>query len=173
MVYNSVKYVQIGKKNGHVMVFLLVPISSLWKYPQPRSFMALLIFGDCLDRVKGICWDCKWFSISSTATGHTETSNKSGAMNRNPDVLVKVAPKAEGLQGWQVRLQSGCWLLCGWLSRAELERMHEDIIMCMFYSGFGAFLRKLLAFPSGLLICDWKLSLICTPGFCLSHAIMW
>lgn len=99
MVYNSVKYVQIGKKNGHVMVFLLVPISSLWKYPQPRSFMTLLIFGDCLDRVKGICWDCKWFSISSTATGRTETSNKSGAMNRNPDVLVRVAPKAEGLQG--------------------------------------------------------------------------
>lgn len=55
MVYNSVKYVQIGKKNGHIMVFLLVPISSLWKYPQPRSFMTLLIFGDCLDRVKGIC----------------------------------------------------------------------------------------------------------------------
>lgn len=25
-------------------------------------------------------------------------------MNGNPDMLVKVAPKAEGLQGWQVRL---------------------------------------------------------------------
>ena len=30
MVYNSVKYVQIGKKNGNEMVFLLAPILSLW-----------------------------------------------------------------------------------------------------------------------------------------------
>lgn len=32
--------------------------------------------------------------------------------------------------------------------------MHEDIIMCMFYSGFGAFLTKLLAFYTGPVIFD-------------------
>lgn len=39
MVYNSVKYVQIGTKNGHVMVVLLVPISSLSKNPQPHVLL--------------------------------------------------------------------------------------------------------------------------------------
>lgn len=65
--------------------------------------------GDSPDmiRVKGICWDCKWFPIIFTATGrtlaHTHTSLKTGTMNRNLDVLDRVAPKADRLQGWQVR----------------------------------------------------------------------
>lgn len=33
----------------------------------------------------------------------THTNLKTGAMNRNLDVLDRVAPKADRLQGWQVR----------------------------------------------------------------------
>jgi len=49
--------------------------------------------------VKWIRWDCKGCQ--------TQTSNKSGTMDRNPETLVQVAPKAERLEERQVRLESG------------------------------------------------------------------
>lgn len=41
MVYNSVKYVQIGKKIGHEMIILLVPILSFTK----KIYNHMLFFG--------------------------------------------------------------------------------------------------------------------------------
>lgn len=47
-----------------------------------------------------ILFHCHWPNTSSQKLKET------GTMNRNPDTLVKVAPKSEGFQGWQVRLHS-------------------------------------------------------------------
>lgn len=46
MVYNSVKYVQIGKKIG---LFISAHLVIIENSTTTRCFMALLIFGDSLD----------------------------------------------------------------------------------------------------------------------------
>lgn len=125
MVYNSVKYVQIGKKIGHLMVFLLVPISSLWRDPQPHVLLwhcwYLVVHSI---RVKGICWDCKWFPISSTTTGHTQ---KHKTKNGNYGLSPRRAHQS-GSKGWRAPVMAGLDFtpavdsFSGWWSCTELKR---------------------------------------------------
>lgn len=94
--------------------------------------------------VKGIGLDCKWFPIILTATGHIlvcarahiHTQTKTGTMNRNLDVLVRVAPKADRLQGWQVRFtptptSDGAALGSKMIS-AKLSAQNSDVMLMFF-----------------------------------------
>lgn len=68
MVYNSVKYVQIGKKNGNEMVFISAHLIVM--DPQPHVLLWHCLYLVIIQRsVKG---SAEWFSISPTATGHIQ-----------------------------------------------------------------------------------------------------
>lgn len=76
-------------------------------------------------------------------TGSLRNLTKTGTMTINPGMLVKMAPKAEWLQGRQVRFQS--LQLCQWLtSCTELRKMPEDILMTCFIQALGPFWQMCL-----------------------------
>lgn len=110
MVYNSVKY--NWKKNG--------PCNGLF-------INAHLIFME-KSTSTFFLWHCWYLVISLVESkGSAETVNdfpshppplakpqhthRQELWLETPDIHVRVAPEAEGLQGWQVRRDSGCWLL--------------------------------------------------------------
>lgn len=146
MVYNSVKYVQIGKKIGHKMIILLVPILAFKKKVYNHVILWRYWYLEYNLIESGICWDCKWYL--SHPLPPVTTMNWSQQLERLKDFRE-------------------VWLF-GWSSCTEINTS-------MFPSGFEAFSTN-LSFPlvwktkdtkqTRCFTLTEKISSICSPDLC-------